>query len=241
MAESEKWDSRTELLIGSEDLAKLKNSHVLVVGLGGVGAYAAEMICRAGVGEFTIVDNDVITPGNRNRQLLALKSTEGQYKTDVMEARMLDINPEVKVHKIREFIKDDRVDEILMTKFDYVVDAIDTVFPKIFFIYKTYKKGYKLVSSMGSGGKLEFEKIEITDISKSYNCKLAHAIRKQLHKMGVRKGFKVIFSPEKVHLDTLEIVEEEKYIRSNAGTISYMPAAFGMALSSVVIRGLLGR
>ena len=241
MADSDHWDSRTELLIGSEDVEKLRNSHVLVVGLGGVGAYAAEMICRAGVGEFTIVDNDVITPDNRNRQLLALKSTEGQYKTDVMEARMLDINPEVKVHKIREFIKDDRVDEILMTKFDYVVDAIDTVFPKIFFIYKTYKKDYKLVSSMGSGGKLEFEKIEITDISKSYNCKLAHAIRKQLHKMGVRKGFKVVFSPEKVHLDTLEIVEEEKYIRSNVGTISYMPAAFGMALSSVVIRGILDR
>ena len=241
MTDSDLWESGTELLIGAKDLDKLRKSHVLVVGLGGVGAYAAEMICRAGVGEFTIVDNDAITPSNRNRQLLALKSTEGKYKTDVMEARMLDINPEVKVHKIREFIKDERVDEILKTKFDYVVDAIDTVFPKIFFIYKTYQLGYQLVSSMGSGGKLEFEKIEITDISKSYNCKLAHAIRKQLHKMGVSKGFKVVFSPEKVDLDTLEIVEEEKYIRSNVGTISYMPAAFGIAMASVVVRGILDR
>ncbi len=241
MIDSNLWDSRTELLLGKEDIGKLRNSHVLVVGLGGVGAYAAEMICRAGVGEFTIVDNDIITPSNRNRQLLALKSTEGKYKADVMEARMLDINPEVKIHKIKEFIKDDRVDEILETKFDYVVDAIDTVFPKTFFIYKTYQKGYKLVCSMGSGGKLEFEKIEITDISKSYNCKLAHTIRKQLHKLGVRKGFKVVFSPEKVDLDSLEIVGEEKYIRSNVGTISYMPAAFGIAMANVVVRGIIAK
>lgn len=235
------WHSRTELLVGMEAIEKLRMAHVLVVGLGGVGAVAAEMICRAGVGEMTIVDGDRIQPSNRNRQLLALKSSEGEYKTDLMEQRLLDINPDIKVHKVTEFLRDSRVDEILETNFDYVVDAIDTLSPKIFLLYKTYKRGHKLVSSMGSGGKLDVEKIEITDVSKSFNCKLAYTVRKQLHKLGVRKGFTVVFSSEKVERESIRAVEGERNKKSMVGTISYMPAAFGIAISSVVIRGLIGR
>lgn len=241
MKDEYNWFSRTELLIGDENIEKLRNSHVLIVGLGGVGAYAAEMICRSGVGEMTIVDGDRIQPSNRNRQLLALKSTEGEYKTNIMEQRLLDINPDIKIHKITEFLRDDRVDEVLETEFDYVVDAIDTISPKIFLLLKTYKKGYKLVSSMGSGGKIDPEKIEITDVSKSYSCKVAYLVRKKLHKLGVRKGFTVVFSSEKVNRDSIHVVGDEENPKSTVGTISYMPTAFGIALASVVVRGLIGR
>ncbi|MCF8381322.1 MAG: tRNA threonylcarbamoyladenosine dehydratase [Bacteroidales bacterium] len=235
------WDSRTELLFGYEDIKKLRDAHILVVGLGGVGAYAAEMLCRAGVGEMTIVDGDRIQPSNRNRQLLALKSSEGEYKTILMEERLLDINPDIKIHRITEFLRDERVDEVLETPYDFVVDAIDTLSPKIYLLYKTHKKAYKLVSSMGSGGKFDWGKIEITDISKSFNCKLAYSVRKQLHKLGVREGFTVVFSPEKVDRESIRLVEGEKNKKSMVGTISYMPAAFGIALASVVIRGITGR
>lgn len=241
MKDEYNWFSRTELLIGDENIEKLRNSHVLIVGLGGVGAYAAEMICRSGVGEMTIVDGDRIQPSNRNRQLLALKSTEGEYKTNIMEQRLLDINPDIKIHKITEFLRDDRVDEVLETEFDYVVDAIDTISPKIFLLLKTYNKGYKLVSSMGSGGKIDPEKIEITDVSKSYSCKVAYLVRKKLHKLGVRKGFTVVFSSEKVNRDSIHVVGDEENPKSTVGTISYMPTAFGIALASVVVRGLIGR
>ncbi len=224
--------------MGKEAIEKLQKSHVLVVGLGGVGAYAAEMLCRAGVGNMTIVDGDKVNPSNLNRQLIALQSTENRFKTDVLEQRLLDINPEMKIYKIRDFVKDEKIDELLHTKYDYVVDAIDTLSPKIFLLYKTYLKGYPLVSSMGSGGKYDPTKIEITDISKSYNCRLAHAIRKQLNRMGVRKGFKVVFSPENVDSSAVQLVEGEKNKKSNVGTISYMPASFGICLSSVVIRDL---
>ncbi len=238
MNEIPEWQSRTALLMGKEAIEKLQKSHVLVVGLGGVGAYAAEMLCRAGVGNMTIVDGDKVNPSNLNRQLIALQSTENRFKTDVLEQRLLDINPEMKIYKIRDFVKDEKIDELLHTKYDYVVDAIDTLSPKIFLLYKTYLKGYPLVSSMGSGGKYDPTKIEITDISKSYNCRLAHAIRKQLNRMGVRKGFKVVFSPENVDSSAVQLVEGEKNKKSNVGTISYMPASFGICLASVVIRDL---
>lgn len=234
------WLSRTELLLGNEAVLKLAGMHVLIVGLGGVGAFSAEMLARAGIGELTIVDGDRVQPSNRNRQLIALESTEGRFKTDLVEERLRDINPEIIVHKITEFLRDERMDEILETNFDYVIDAIDTLSPKIFLLFKTYNKKYPLVSSMGSGGKVDPAKIEITDISASYNCRLAHAIRKQLHRLGVRKGIKVVFSPEKVHPSTVKIVEGEQNKKSNVGTISYMPAAFGIALASVVIRDLSG-
>ena len=173
------WLERTELLVEKQNLEKLKQSHVLVVGLGGVGAYAAEQLCRAGVGEMTIVDGDLISTTNRNRQLPALVSTTGKPKVKVLADRLLDINPELRLHTLQEYIRDDRMIEILDGHFDYVVDAIDTLSPKIFLIYHTLQKGHRLVSSMGSGGKLDPTKVEIADFSKSRICPLARILRKR--------------------------------------------------------------
>ncbi len=232
------WQSRTELLLGKEKLEKLAASHVLAVGLGGVGACAAEMICRAGVGKMTIVDGDKITESNINRQLPAFNSTIGRYKTEVIAERLLDINPVLELITINEFIHDERMIEILDRGYDYVVDAIDTLSPKILLIYHSLQKGIPVVSSMGAGGKVDPTAIRITDISKTYNCKLARILRKRLHKLGIRKGFTAVFSPEEVAGDSIELTEGEQNKASNVGTVSYMPAAFGCACASVVIRTL---
>ena len=168
------WLDRAKLLVGEDSLTKLVNSHILIAGLGGVGAYAAEQLARAGVGEMTIVDGDVIEVSNKNRQLLALDSNVGKRKAQLMADRLLDINPDIKLHVIDEYIKDEKIEEILdMAKYDYVVDAIDTLAPKIFLIYNSLKRGYNIVSSMGSGGKSDPSMIQVADISKSYNCTLA--------------------------------------------------------------------
>jgi tRNA threonylcarbamoyladenosine dehydratase len=236
----ENWLSRTEMLIGAEGLKRLKASRVLVVGLGGVGAYAAEMICRAGVGSMTIVDGDTIHPSNRNRQLLALESTKGRSKAELMGSRLKDINPALKLTVINEYIKDDRMIEILDAGFDYVVDAIDTLSPKIFLIYHSLQRKYPVVSSMGSGGKYDPLRISISDISETTNCNLARILRKRLHRLGIREGFTAVFSPEGIDKTKIVPTNGEQNKASVVGTISYMPAAFGIACASVVIRDLAG-
>ena len=219
------WLSRTELLLGEERLGLLKKAHVLVAGLGGVGAYAAEQLCRAGIGEMTIIDGDCVDVTNK-------------AKAEIMATRFRDINPDIQLHVINDFIKDDRMIDILeMAKYDYVVDAIDTLAPKIFLIYHSLQKGYRVVSSMGAGGKMDPEQIRIADISKSYNCNLARMLRKRLHKLGVYKGVKVVFSPEEVDPETVVLSESENK-KSNVGTISYMPPLFGCFCASVVIRDI---
>jgi tRNA A37 threonylcarbamoyladenosine dehydratase len=232
------WQSRTELLLGRENTGKLASSNVLIVGLGGVGAFAAEMICRAGVGRMTIVDGDRINETNINRQLPALNSTAGRYKTEVMAGRLSDINPALELTTISEFIRDKRIEEILDRGFGYVVDAIDTLSPKIYLIYHSMQKGIPVVSSMGAGGKLDPTAIMVGDISESYNCKLARILRKRLHKLGIRSGFTAVFSPEEVSGESIELTPGERNKASNVGTVSYMPPAFGCACASVVIRGL---
>lgn len=234
-----KWLSRTELLLGSEGLRKLKASNVLVVGLGGVGSYAAEMICRAGTGKMTIVDGDTIHPSNRNRQLTAFKSTEGLDKAEVMGVRLLDINPELDLRIIKEYIRDDRMIEILDAGYDYIVDAIDTLSPKIFLIYHSLQRKYPVVSSMGAGGKFDPTVIKISDISETTDCPLARILRKRLHGLGIREGITAVYSPEQVDKTKIIETKEEQNKASIVGTISYMPAAFGIACASVVIRGLL--
>ncbi|MFW5755528.1 MAG: tRNA threonylcarbamoyladenosine dehydratase [Tangfeifania sp.] len=232
------WLDRTNLLIGPENLEKLKAANVLVVGLGGVGAVAAEMICRAGVGKMTIADGDVVETTNRNRQLPALKSTEGRPKTEILAKRLLDINPGLELNSVFEFIRDERAVELLKSQsYDYVVDAIDTLSPKVFLIHHSLELGLNLVSSMGAGGKVDPSKVAVTDISKSYNCKLARMIRKRLNKLGIKKGFKVVFSPEEVDENAIRL-EESQNKKSSVGTISYMPAVFGCFAASVVIRDL---
>ncbi|SHF87484.1 tRNA A37 threonylcarbamoyladenosine dehydratase [Mariniphaga anaerophila] len=235
------WLERTELLVGPEKLEVLKNSNVLVVGLGGVGAYAAEMICRAGVGKMTIADGDVVDESNRNRQLPALTSTVGQPKTEVLAQRFRDINPEIELTTVNDFIRDEITIELLQSQpFDYVVDAIDTLSPKVFLINHSINMGLNVVSALGAGGKSDPAKVQVADISKSYNCKLGRVLRKRLAKLGIRKGFKVVFSPEEVAEGAVRL-EEGQNKKSTVGTISYMPPVFGCFVASVVIRDLLDK
>lgn len=234
------WLERTELLLGREKLDILRNAHVLVVGLGGVGAYAAEMICRSGVGRMTIVDADTVAESNLNRQLVALRSTLGREKSSVLADRLKDINPDIELTVITKYIRDDETDALLdSSSFDYVVDAIDTLSPKVNLIKGALERGIPLVSSMGAGAKTDPSIMEIKDISKTHHCPLAHMLRKRLHKLGIRKGFHAVFSAEPVREGSMIICEETNK-KSNVGTISYMPAVFGCGCASVVIRGLIG-
>jgi tRNA threonylcarbamoyladenosine dehydratase len=233
------WLTRTRLLVDDKKLERLKNAHVLVVGLGGVGAYAAELICRAGVGKITIVDGDTIHSSNRNRQLLALTSTQDMPKGTIMAQRLKDINPEVEITTINAYIHDDQMEELLKTPYDYVVDAIDTLSPKIYLIFYSVKHNLRIVSSMGSGGKFDPMGIRIDDISKTYNCKLAYILRKRLRKLGISKGVKVVYSTEQVSKESVILCEDEINKRSIVGTISFMPPAFGCFMASVVINDLL--
>lgn len=233
------WLSRTELLIGNEKLMKLQHAHVLVVGMGGVGSFAAEFICRGGIGTMTIVDGDVVDPSNRNRQLPALSTTHGLSKADVMAERLLAINPDLKLHVIKEFITPERAEELLSQHFDYVVDAIDSITPKLIFIKTAYEKKVRIISSMGAGAKLDPTKLQVVDISKTYNCPFAQYIRKRLKEFGIRKGIKTVFSPEQPIKESLMLTDGTKYKKSAYGTISYLPAAFGGVCASVVIRDLI--
>ncbi len=235
-----KWLSRTELLIGKDNLNKLNDAHVLVVGMGGVGSFVAEFLCRSGIGEMTIVDGDVVDPTNRNRQLPALSSNHGQSKADIMGARLMDINPELKLHIIKEFIQPEMVGALLHDKLDYVVDAIDSITPKITFIKAAYSRGMRLVSSMGAGAKMDPTQLKVTDISKTYMCPFAQQIRKNLKGAGIYKGIKVVFSPEEPVKESLMLTDGSNFKKSAYGTMSYLPATFGAVLASVVIRDLMG-
>jgi tRNA threonylcarbamoyladenosine dehydratase len=235
----ENWLSRTELLLGSEKLEKLVKSHVLVAGLGGVGGYAAEQLCRAGIGEMTLIDGDVVNETNRNRQIIALISNEGRSKAHLMETRLKDINPGIRIHIIPEFLKEDRFGDILKTPYDYVVDAIDTLTPKVHLLAESVKNNRKIVSSMGSGGRLNPEKIEIADISESHHCKFAYMVRKYLHRLEIFRGITVVYSPESVDSHAIQETTGEENKRSVVGTISYMPPVFGCYCASVVIRDLI--
>lgn len=234
------WLERTELLLGEEKLEILKNAHVLVVGLGGVGAYAAEMIARAGVGRMTLADADVVGVTNINRQLLALNSTVGKPKAEIMAERLKDINPQIELTVVNRFIKDEETYTLLdAAPYDYVVDCIDTLSPKLALIVAALERKMKLVSSMGAGAKTDPTLLEIKDISKTHHCPLAHMLRKRLHKVGVYKGFRAVFSPEPIREGAM-IIEEEQNKKSQVGTISYIPALFGIGCASVVIRDLIG-
>lgn len=237
--ESPEWQQRTLLLLDEHKVKILQNSHILIAGLGGVGGFAAEMLCRSGIGQMTIIDADTIHNTNRNRQLLALTSTIGKPKAFLMRDRLLDINPEIRLTVLNEFIRDERTNEILETPFDYVVDAIDTLSPKIFLIKQTLHKGYPLVSSMGAGGKTDPLNIKVADFSQTYQCNLARMLRKRMKNLGVRTGFKTVFSPEMIDEKAVLPIDNEPNKKTTVGTISYMPAIFGCVMASVVIRDLL--
>ena len=200
-----------------------------------------EMLCRAGIGNITIADGDVVEESNRNRQIPALMSTTGKPKAEVMADRLRDINPEINLTVVNEFMRDRKTTELIKSRsFDYVVDAIDTLSPKVYLIYECLQEDLNIVSSMGAGGKIDPSRVEIADISESYNCKLAKVIRKRLSKLGVKTGVKVVFSSEKI--DESAVQEEEgQNKKSTVGTISYMPSVFGCFVASVVIRDLTDR
>jgi len=231
--------SRTLLLLGEDKFEKLQNAHVLIVGLGGVGGYAAEQLCRAGIGKLTIIDADVVQESNINRQIIALDSTIGKSKTDVILCRLKAINPEIEITDFRLFLDEENIDAILSeSSFDYVIDAIDTLAPKVNLIMKCMSYKLPLVSSMGAGGKKDPERVKISDISKTFNCGLARMLRKRLHKSNIRSGFKAVFSTEKMDLESV-VIEETRNKKTNVGTISYMPGIFGMFCASVVIHDLI--
>ncbi len=233
------WLSRTELLIGKEKLNKLQQAHVLVVGLGGVGSFAAEFLCRAGVGRLTIVDGDVVEASNCNRQLPALTTTIGQSKADVMAERLLSINPKLDLVTVREFITPDGARRMLDQPYDYIVDAIDNISSKISFLQSAYWQDSPLISSMGAGGKFDPTLIQVVDIAKTYNCPFAQNVRKRLREVEIRKGIKTVFSPESPPEESLLLADGDTVKRSIYGTISYMPAAFGGVCASVVLRDLV--
>ena len=211
-----------------------------MVGMGGVGSMAAEMICRSGVGKMTIIDGDTVQPGNINRQLPATHKTLNREKALVMGERLKEINPGLELTVVHEFIREERIPELLETSFDYVVDAIDTLSPKIYLIYHAMNRGLKLASSMGSGGKVDPAQIRVADFGETYNCRLAYLLRKKLRKLDVHGGFKVVFSTEQVPKELIIPVEGESNKKSTVGTNSYIPAIFGCFLASIVIRDLIG-
>lgn len=232
---AEIWQQRTALLMGDEALSHLSQSTVAVVGVGGVGAYAAEMIVRAGVGNLVLLDCDVVSPSDKNRQLLALESNMGRVKVEVMTARLKDINPAVSIDIIPEYLTEENVSSLLGAyRIDYLVDAIDTLAPKLALIEYCVGSGIPHVSSMGAGAKYDATKVRLADLSKSYNCPLAYIVRKKLRKRGIEKGFKVVFSEE---LPLREAIVEDagRNKKSQVGTISYMPAVFGCICAQAAI------
>jgi hesA/moeB/thiF family protein len=234
------WLQRTELLVKEEGIERLQNANILIVGLGGVGSFAAEFLVRSGIGNLTIVDGDTVDITNINRQLPALNSTIGKNKTDVVAERILDINPEINLKKINEFLEPERMEEILtQEKFDYVLDCIDSLSPKLALIITCKRKKIKLVSAMGAGGKTDPSKVMVRDVSKTNNCFLAKQIRKKLKKEQIHKGFRCVFSTEIQDENSLKMTDGSNYKKSFYGTISYMPAIFGLYAAAEVIRFLL--
>ena len=225
--------------MGDEKMERLRQAHVLVVGLGGVGAYAAEMICRAGVGRMTIVDADMVQPTNLNRQLPALHSTLGMSKAEILEKRFRDINPEIGLTVLPVFLKDENIPELLdAASYDFVVDAIDTLSPKCHLIAEAMKRHIKIVSSMGAGAKSDITQVCFADIWDTYHCGLSKAVRKRLQKMGIKRKLPVVFSTEQADPKAVLLTKDEMNKKSTCGTVSYMPAVFGCYLAEYVLKRL---
>ncbi len=235
------WMGRTQLLLGDEKLQRIISSHVIVVGLGGVGGICAEMIARCGVGKLTIIDADTIEASNRNRQIPALVSTENKLKTEVLAARLLDINPDLELTVLHEYLRDKRTLEVLdQGNFDFACDCIDTLTPKVNFIKACLERSIPIVSSMGAGGKVDPTQVQIADISESYNDLLARYVRKYLkRRFSITTGFEVVFSPELSDKSKIVLNDDITRKKSTIGTISYMPTIFGSLVASVALRGLM--
>lgn len=230
------WSERTRQLLGDERVDEYAKCHILVVGLGGVGGIATEMLVRAGIGHLTIVDADIIQASNINRQIVATTSQINRPKATALAERLRDINPEVKLEVVEEFLQDDNMTELLSRHpYDFVVDAIDSLSPKVHLIRLCRERGLSIISSMGAGAKRNPALVQQADLSRSYNCNLARALRKRLRKLGISKGIPVVFSSELANDEAIVEVTGERCKRSTAGTISYMPATFGIHIASYVL------
>lgn len=233
------WLERTQLLIGENELRKLNRSHVLIVGLGGVGSFAAEFIVRAGIGSLTIVDGDTVDTTNRNRQLPALQSTIGKPKAEVMAERLKDINPDLNLTVIGSFQKpEDTMNMVAEHKFDYVMDCIDSISPKVYLIRSCVEHGQRFISSMGAGGKTDASAVTVGDLSESWNCPFARLVRKRLHRHGIYKGFKVVYNYGELYRQSVKLTDGSNFKKSFYGTISFMPALFGLRMAAEVINDL---
>ncbi|MDD4759368.1 MAG: tRNA threonylcarbamoyladenosine dehydratase [Bacteroidaceae bacterium] len=238
--EENDWQQRTRLLYGAERMNKLRAANILIVGLGGVGAYAAEMLCRAGIGHLQIVDADRVTITNINRQLPALHSTVGQMKAKLLASRFQDINPEIDVNFMEVFLDEENMPTLFENNnFDFVVDAIDTVSCKCKLMEACLKNHIPLISAMGAGAKTDIRRIRVESLWKTTQCGLAKVVRATLRRDGFsRYKVPVVFSDEPVHRDAILLVDGERNKKSTAGTVSYMTATFGNYLSWYVLEHL---
>lgn len=235
------WKERAELLFKEEGIDKLNNANVLVVGLGGVGSFAAEFLARAGVGKMTIVDGDTVDITNINRQLPALHSTLGQPKVKIVGDRLLDINPELKLTRVEEFLSPERATEIVTNEYDYVLDCIDSVTPKLNLIIAAKRNKVKVVSCMGAGGKFDASKVFVKDISNTKDCPLAKNIRKRLKAVKIDKGVKAVFSVEMPEPSSLKTTDGKNYKKSFYGTNSWMPALFGLYAAETAVKHIINK
>ena len=229
---------RLELLIDEEGMNKLKGAHVAVFGVGGVGGYALEALARSGISEFTIFDHDTVSLSNINRQIIALHSTIDEYKVDVFEKRLKDINPEIIIHKSTNFVTKENIDEIDFSRFSFIVDCIDTVSTKILLAEIAYKNNIEIISSMGTGNKLDPSKLVITDINKTEICPLARVMRYELRKRDIKK-LTVLYSTE-IPIKTNLADIENSGKRSVPGSSAFVPPAAGLYIASYVVRKIIG-
>ena len=239
MPAGEAWNSRTERLLGGEATERLARSRVLVVGVGGVGGYAAEVLARSGVGDITIVDADCVAATNINRQLIADTQTVGQPKTDLFEARFRAINPDISVTPVCSFVTPENVGSLLEPGYDIVIDAIDTVAPKTALLEECLKRGIPVLTSMGAGGRLDPTKVGYFDLCDTEGDGLARAVRQRLRKRGLRRGLTAVASTELPKRHSI-VPLEERNKRSSFGTLATIPAIFGIMLANRAILHLTG-
>lgn len=236
----ERWNDRTRLLLGESAAARLAAARVFIAGVGGVGGYAAEMLARSGVGHLTLVDADCVSVTNLNRQIIAVIPDIGKPKTDLFERRFLDINPEISVTPLREFISPDNVADMLSEGFDYVIDAIDTVAPKVALLAHCLREKIPVISSMGAGGRVDPTKAGYFDLWETREDGLARAVRQRLKKMGLRRRLDVVASSEAPRSGAV-IELDERNKRSSYGTIATIPSVFGILLAAKVINNLTSK
>lgn len=236
-----KWLERTELLITNSHLEKLQNTNVLLVGLGGVGSFAGEFLARAGVGKMTIVDGDVVDTTNINRQLPALSSTVGKPKAELMKQRILDINPAIELTTVQQFLNPDETTALVNSQdYHYVLDCIDSITPKLYLMKAALAKNCKIISSMGAGGKTNSMLLQYADISKTHMCPFAYYLRKRLRKEGIHSGIMTVFSEEPPNRESIKMTDGSNFKTSFYGTISYIPALFGLHMASWVVQDAIG-